>query len=108
MHKNKVVGGKALSFVIGRFCTCYFRLPFEREVLHGSDAFSVIELSNKKDYSSFLKKVSVSSKLLFRETNENVQNTTKIYQSLLPFSRDTYAFSVGFGMNPQRMIFFLC
>ena len=108
MHKNKVVGGKALSFVIGRFCTCYFRLPFDIEVLHGNDAFSVIELSNKKDYSSFLKKVSVSSKLLFRETNENVQNTTKIYQSLLPFSRDTYAFSVGFGMNPQRMIFFLC
>lgn len=90
-----------LSFVIGRFCTCHSRLPFDREVLHGNDAFSVTELSNKKDYSSFLKKVSVSPKLLFKEKLiKNVQNTTKIYQSLLPFSRDTYAFSVGFGMNP--------
>ena len=80
MHKNKVVGGKALSFVIGRFCTCHSRLPFDREVLHGNDAFSVTERSNKKDYSSFLKKVSVSPKLLFKE---KLMKTFKIQQKYI-------------------------
>ena len=41
-------------------------LVSDMEVLHGNDEFSILVLSTKKQYSSFLKKAFVSEKLSFK------------------------------------------
>ena len=40
-------------------------------VLHGNDAFSILEFSTKKRYSSFLKKVFVFQKVYFKVSKSN-------------------------------------
>ena len=85
-------------------------------VLYGNDAFSILVLSTKKRYSSFLKKVFVFQKICFKV---KVLKTFKIFtdchikacrlsngglfwKSLVPFFRTTYAFSVGFKVKSLR------
>ena len=68
-QKNKVATGKTLFFVIGSFCTRHsivLTVASDMVVLYGNDAFSILVLSNKKRYSSFLKKDFVFTKNLFQ------------------------------------------
>ena len=58
--KNKGVHGKTLFFWQGQFCTphsiCLLILVFDKAFLYENATFSIIILSSKKLYSSFLKK----------------------------------------------------
>ena len=65
-EKNKVVTGKTPFFMIGPFVlTILFILTLASDttVLYENDAYSILVLSSKKRYSSFLKKVFVFKKI---------------------------------------------
>ena len=59
--KNKVVTGKT-PFFCEKLCTPH-SIYLNRAVLYGNVAFSILLLSTKKQYSSFLKKVLVFQKI---------------------------------------------
>ena len=61
-QKNKVVTDKTTLFVIDPFCSRFCGHSSDRAVLHGNDVLSVLMVSTKKRYPSFLKKVFVSQK----------------------------------------------
>ena len=50
-----------MFFVIGPFCT-----HSDMTVLYGSDAFSILVLSTKRPYSSFLKEIFIFQKIYFK------------------------------------------
>ena len=60
--KNKVVTGKT-PFFCEKLCTPHSIYLSDRAVLYGNVAFSILLLSTKKQYSSFLKKVLVFQKI---------------------------------------------
>ena len=65
-QKNKAVTGKTPLFVIGQFCSrrsICLNIDFDRAVLNENDAFSILVVSTKKHYPSFLKKVFVFQKI---------------------------------------------
>ena len=88
-------------------------------VLYGNDAFSILVLSTKKRYSSFLKKVFVFQKIYFKV---KVLKTFKIFTDchkkhadltedyfwryLVPFFRRTYALAVCFKMKSLKKSIF--
>ena len=91
-------------------------------VSYDNDAFSILVLSTKKQYSSFLKKTFVFYKICL---NVKVLKTFKIFtdchiktcrclkwrafrKSLVPLFRRTYSLSVGFSMKPLRKIACQC
>ena len=60
--KKKKKGSSYLQSLIGPFCTPHsicFNMASDRAVLHGNVALSISVISPKKQYSSFLKKLSV-------------------------------------------------
>ena len=61
--------GKTLFSATGQFCTSYSTLVFHRAVLYGDVAFSILALSARKRYSSFLKKVLLSSETCVRKAS---------------------------------------
>ena len=66
-QKNKVVTGKTPLFVIGPFSILFvLTLASDRTVLNGNGVFSVLLVSTKKGYSSFLKKAFVLQKICFK------------------------------------------
>ena len=79
---------------------------------------SILVLSTKKQYSSFLKRVCIFQKIYFKV---KVLKSFKIFsdchikacrslkwRALVPFFRRTDALSFGFKMKPLRKSFFLC
>ena len=70
-RKDEVLGGKSPFFMIGPFYT----LNFDKKVLYGKVALSIIVRSTKNRYSNFLKKVlnfqKVSLKLRVLKTLKN-------------------------------------
>ena len=64
-QKNKVVSGKTPFFVRGQFFTPH-TLAFDSLVLYGNVALSIVVISIKKRYSSFLKKAFVFQKTCFK------------------------------------------
>ena len=57
--------------MIGLFCSChsiFLSLPSDEVVLNGNDVLSILVVSTKKQYSSFLKKVFVFKVLKTFET----------------------------------------
>ena len=113
--------------MIGPFCTQHFVLTLASgmAVLHGKDAFSILVLSTKKRYSSFLRKIFVLQKICFKVIVLKILKTFKIstdchiklpdlsngelfWKSLVPFLGRTYALSVGFKMKPLRKSVFQC
>ena len=68
--KNKGVHGKTLFFWQGQFCTphsiCLLTLVFDKTFLYENVTFSILILSSKKRYSSFLKKHLVFQKTCFK------------------------------------------
>ena len=91
-------------------------------VLYGKDMFSILVLSTKNWYFSFLKKVFVFQKICFRvkvlkkfkvSTDFHKKNMPTLkwrlfWKSLVLFFRRTYALSVGFKMKPLRKSIFQC
>ena len=85
-------------------------------VLYGNDAFSILVLSTKKQYSSFLKKVFVFQKICFKvkvlktlkvstdcHINKcRLSNGELFWKSLALFFRRIYALPVGCKMKPLR------
>ena len=76
-------------------------------VLYGNDAFSILVLSTKKRYSSFLKKFFVfrfsrksNSKLKYWKCSTFLANKGLFWKSLVPFFR-----TVDFKMKPPRKLF---
>ena len=66
-QKDKVVTGKTPLFVIGPFCSPHsICFNIGRAVFNGNDVFSILLVSTKKWYSSFLKKVFVFQKICFK------------------------------------------
>ena len=67
-QKNKAVTGKTPFFEIDLFCTPHsvLMLASERVVLYGNVTFSILALSIKKRYCSFLKKFFVFQKTSFK------------------------------------------
>ena len=68
-QKKKVDTGKTPFFVIGPFCTHILfalTLTSDMAVLYGNDALSMLVLSTKKWYSSFLKRVFVFQKICLK------------------------------------------
>ena len=59
-QKNKIVTGKTLFFVIGPFCThtilFVLTLASDLTILYGNYVLSILVLSTKKRYSSFMKR----------------------------------------------------
>ena len=55
--------GKTPLFVIGLFCSRHSTLASDRAVLIGNDMLSILVVSTKKPYSSFLEKVFVLQKI---------------------------------------------
>ena len=90
--------------------------------MYGNVTFSILVLSTKKRYSSFLKKILVFQKLHFKvkvlktfkfpvivtENYANLSNEGLFLKSLVSFFRRTYGLSVGFKMKPLRQSVFLC
>ena len=77
----KVVTGKTPFFLIGPFCSHHFiclnmALASDMAVLNENHAFSILVLSTRKQYSSFLKKVFVFQKICFKV---KVLKTLKIF-----------------------------
>ena len=92
-------------------------------VLYGNVMLSILVLSTKKQYSSFLKRVCVFQKMYFKVKVLKSFNIFSdchvikacwslkwrvILKSLVSFCRRTYALSVGFKMKPLRKSVFLC
>ena len=89
-------------FVIDPFCTIcipnlsLLTLAFDRAVLFGSFAFSIVVLSTKKRYSIFLRKVFILKEICFRA---KVIKMFKIFNEY---------FLLTFKMKPLRISVFLC
>ena len=89
-------------FVIGPFCTIcipnlsLLTLAFDRVVLFGSFAFSIVVLSTKKRYSIFLRKVFVLKEICFRA------KVMKMFKIFIEY------FLLTFKMKPLRISVFLC
>ena len=64
---KKVVTGKPTFFVIDVFCAyrSILTMAFDMAVLYGNDAFSILVLSTKKWYYSYLKKIFIFQKICF-------------------------------------------
>ena len=88
------------------------------QLCYGKDASSILALSTKKQYSSFLKKVFVFQKTCFKvkvlktfetclsDKNMPISQTEAYFENLLcRFFRRTYALSVGFKMKTLRRAF---
>ena len=78
-RKNKVVTGKTPLFVLGLFCSHHsicLNIGFWYCSFVCNDAFSILVLSTKKLYSSFLKKVFVFLKICFKV---KVLKTSKVF-----------------------------
>ena len=78
-QKNKLVTGKTPFFVIHPFCSHYsivITMASDMAVLYGNDAYSILVLSSKKQYSSFLIKVFIFQKIYFKVT---VLKTFKVF-----------------------------
>ena len=85
-------------------------------VLYGNDASSILVLSTKKLYSSFLKNVFIFQKICFKvevfktfkistDCHINTRRTLKRKATLkIPSTvfRRTYALSIGYKMKPQK------
>ena len=82
-------------------------------VLYGNDAFSILVLSIKKPYSSFLEKAFVFQKICFKvivlktfkistDCHKHADLTNGGIFSLVPLFRRIYALSVGFTLKPPR------
>ena len=112
---HQVVTDKTLFFVIGPFCTHHSICPniFWYGSLYGNDAFSILVLSTKNWYSSFLKKVFVFQifyfkvkvlKMLKISTDCHIKTCWSLKQRpiLKIFFRRTYVISVGFKMKPLK------
>ena len=104
-------------FVIGPFCIFHFIclniLASDMPVLYENDGFSILVISIKKQYFSFLKKVFVFQKICFKvkvlkmfniftDCHEHADLTNGGIFSLVPFFRRIYALSVGFTLKPPR------
>ena len=82
--KKKVVTGKTSFFLIGTFILSILfvlTLASDRVALHRKDMFSILVLSTKEQYTSFLEKVFVFQEIYFKvkiKTQENI----KIWWSL--------------------------
>ena len=63
-RENKVATGKTSFFVL--IILFVLTLTFDMALLYGNDVFSILALSTKKRYSSFLKKVFVFQKMCFK------------------------------------------
>ena len=65
---KKVVTGKPTFFVIDAICThrSILALAFDMAVLYENDAVSILVLSTKKRYSSYLKKIFIFQKICFK------------------------------------------
>ena len=61
--------GKTSFSATGQFCTSSSTLVFHRAVLYGDVAFSILALSARKRYASFLKKVLLSSKTCVKKAS---------------------------------------
>ena len=97
-------------------------MAFDMAVLYGNDAFSILVLSPKKRYSSFLEKISVFQKICSKVTTFKTFNISSdcciktcrslkqgaISKFLVRFCRRTYALSVGFKMKCLRKRVFRC
>ena len=91
-------------------------------LLYENDAFSILVLSSKKRYSSFLKKVFVFQKIFFKVkglktfkifTDCHIKTYRSLkrrlfWKSIVPFFRRTYALSAGLKMKPLRKRVFQC
>ena len=113
-QKNKAVTAKlhslwSVHFVVATLFV--LTLASVRAVLNGNDVFSILMVSTKHRYFSFLKKVFVFQKIWIKV---NVLKTFKTFtdchiktcrygglfwKSLVPFFRRIYALSVGFKMK---------
>ena len=126
LQKNKAVAANTPFFFIGPFCTHHsicLNTGFWQSSLNGNDVFSVLVLSTKKRFFSFLKKVFVFQKICFKV---NVLKTFKISTDchiktcrsrkqkailkipIVPFFRRTYALSIAFKMKLLRKSVFQC
>ena len=104
------------SFIV----TILFALTLASDmvVLYGDDAFSILALSTKKSYSSFLTKVFVFQKICFKvkllktfqkcyiKKHADLSKGELFWKSLEQFFRRTYALFVGFKMKPLRQSVF--
>ena len=63
-RENKVATGKTSFFML--IILFVLTLTFDMALLYGNDVFSILVLSTKKRYSSFLKKVFVFQKICFK------------------------------------------
>ena len=91
----------------------------DRAVLHGNDVFSILVVSSKKQYSSYLKKVFVFQKICLKVkvlktfesfTDCHVKNmlisqTEGYFESPYYICRITYALFVGFKMETKKKRF---
>ena len=105
------------SFVVYFVLSIVFVLTLAsvRAVLDENIAFSILVLSTKTGYSSFLKRAYFFQKIGFKV---KILKTFKIFshshinrgvfkRSQVPFFRRTYALSVGFKRKPLRKSIFL-
>ena len=104
------------SFIV----TILFALTLASDmvVLYGDDAFSILALSTKKSYSSFLTKVFVFQKICFKvkllktfqkfyiKKHADLSKGELFWKSLEQLFRRTYALFVGFKMKPLRQSVF--
>ena len=115
-QKNKAVTAKlhslwSVHFVVATLFV--LTLASVRAVLNGNDVFSILMVSTKHRYFSFLKKVFVFQKIWIKvnvlktfKTSNNCHIKTcrsltrrVFWKSLVPFFRRIYALSVGFKMK---------
>ena len=89
-------------------------LASDRKILNGNVAFSILVLQLKKF--SFFQKVCFKVKVLkpfiissdCHKKHVHLSNGALFLKSLVPFSRRTYALSVGFKMKPLSKKAFSC
>ena len=91
----------------------------DRAVLNGNDVFSILVVSTKKQYSSFLKKVFVIQKISFKvKVSKTFETFTDchiktcrclngglFWKSLAPLFRRPYGLSVGFKVKTLKKAF---
>ena len=124
-QKHKVVPGKTPFSVIAPICSPHsicLTLASDRAVLCGNIALSILVITTKRRYSSFLKKVFVFQNICLKikvlkafkifsncskKTCWSLKRRAILKISSTLFSR-TYALSVWFKMKPQRRRIFLC
>ena len=121
-----MVTGETPAFVIGSFV---LTIPFvlilasDITVLYENHAFSILVLSIKKCYSSFLKKFFVFQKVFFKvkvlktfktSTDCHIRTCRSLKSRFIlkipstVFFRRTYTLSVGFKMEPMNKSDFQC